>query len=89
VLGDAEVVQRHREQHRVRRGQLAGQPGGQRHPGALAFAAVRFGSPRTGYGLRPGIGRQRIGAHVPADHRVAGMGLVPLRLHDVGDRAAG
>ena len=54
---------------------------------ALAFAAVRFGSPRARHGVRPGIGRQGICAHVPADHRVAGMGLAPLGLHQVSHRA--
>jgi endonuclease/exonuclease/phosphatase family metal-dependent hydrolase len=89
VLGDAEVVQRHREQHLVRGGQLARQLGSKRDCGALGLAAVLFWKPCARYRVRPCIRRQRIGAYVTADHRVTGVGLMPLRLHDVGDRATG
>ena len=80
VLRDAEVVERHGQQDRVRGEQLVDQHCRQRNGRLLFGRAIGLrevrGADRTG----PGVGGQDVNADVPTFHGVAGMGGKPLGL---------
>jgi hypothetical protein len=88
VLRYAEVVERHCEQQRVGRDELIGQGRGERLRGTLLVRACLLGCEASENGGRPGRGWDRVDPDATADDGLAGAGVPPLLLNDVGDLPA-